>query len=66
VSSKRYSTGVQANGDSWHSTGCGKAWREKRVHKKMKAATKNLALQGFAIEETSEDSSAVGLHFADY
>lgn len=37
---------------------------KREFNKKMKAATKNLALQGSAIKEASEDSSAVGLHFA--
>lgn len=39
---------------------------KREFKKRMKAATKNLVLQGSAIEEASEDSPDVGLHFVDH
>lgn len=38
---------------------------KREFDKKIKAATRSLALQGSAIEEAAEANSAIGLHFAD-
>jgi hypothetical protein len=38
----------------------------REFNKKIKEVTKRLALQGSAVAEASEDSSAVKLHFTDH